>query len=118
MNATEVRLELEPVLGAAATARAGIAQEFGDLIDPERLMDLRMAVSMLVTNSIHSKDGKVIKIRVWQDDERIRGEVSDGGRGAPTLLSRIEAHRRAGSSVLDAVTRDWGTEGATAWFVV
>jgi two-component sensor histidine kinase len=109
---------LEPVLGASGTARAAIAEEFGDVLDPERLMDLRMAVSMLVTNSIHSKDGEVIKIRVWQDAEQIRGQVSDGGRGAPTLLGRIEAHRRAGSSVLDAVTRDWGTEGATAWFVL
>jgi len=118
MTQNEVFLELSPGLEASGTARAAVTKKYGDLSE-ERLVDLRLAVAALVTNSIRAQHEVPILVHLWQDGSAatdVHGKVTDDGSGAETL--------RAGSrddpvrlKVLDAVTRDWGVADDSAWFV-
>ena len=116
LTQNEVFLELSPEREASGTARAAVTKNFGDL-SAERLVDLRLAVATLVTNSIRAQaDGRIL-VHLWrQGGSEVHGEVTDDGSGARSL--------RAGSrddpirlKVLDAVTRDWGVAENSAWFV-
>ena len=117
MTQNEVFLELSPGLEASGTARAAVTNSFADLGE-ERLVDLRLAVAALVTNSIRAQREVPIQVHLWRNGESVvHGEVTDDGSGADSL--------RAGSRddpvrlrVLDAVTRDWGVAQDSTWFLV
>jgi two-component sensor histidine kinase len=117
MTQNEVFLELSPELEASGTARAAVTKNFGDL-GAERLVDLRLAVATLVTNSIHAQEDGRILVHLWRQDGggEVHGKVTDDGSGAKSLQagSREDPIRL---KVLDAVTRDWGVAENSAWFV-
>jgi hypothetical protein len=75
MTRTELDLELSAGLSAPSTARAAVAREFTDSVSAEQLMDMRLAVASLINNSVRSKDAGPIRLRVWEEDGVIRGEV-------------------------------------------
>jgi hypothetical protein len=115
MTQGEVFLELSPGLEASGTARAAVTKCFGDLSE-ERLVDLRLAVAALVTNSVRAQRRAPISVHLWRSRSTVHGEISDDGSGAESLRSgsRDDPTR---FRVLDAVTRDWGVADDAAWFV-
>jgi two-component sensor histidine kinase len=118
MTQSEVNLELTPGLDASGTARAAITEEFGDLGE-DRLVDLRLAVASLVTNSVRAQREAPIQVHIWMNaDEQVRGEVADDGSGAESLRRRQRNPDGSQLRVLDAVTSDWGTSEDLTWFVV
>ena len=117
MTQNEVFLELSPGLDASGAAREAVTESFGDLGE-EHLVDLRLAVASLVTNSIRAQREVPVLVHLWQDGpSRVHGRVTDDGSGADSLRSgsRDDPMRLR---VLDAVTRDWGVAEDSAWFVV
>ena len=116
MTQNEVYLELSSGLAASGTARAAMTNQFGGM-DAGRLVDLRMAVAALVTNSTRAQSGS-IHVHIWEgSNHQMHGEVRDGGAGAASLRQKVESGR-AGLQVLDAVTSDWGVSDGIAWFLV
>ena len=116
MTQNEVFLELSPGLDASGTARAAVTKSFNDLSE-ERLVDLRLAVAALVTNSLRAQREVPILVHLWQDgSSEVHGKVTDDGSGAATLRSG-SPDDPVRSRVLDAVTRDWGVAEDSAWFV-
>ena len=78
--AVEIVLDLprEPI--AATIARRRLRQDLSGLLEPQRLSDLKVVVSELVTNAvIHGQGAIRLYIEVSGDD--LRGEVIDEGRG-------------------------------------
>jgi hypothetical protein len=118
MTQNEVFLELSPGLEASGTARAAMTNQFGGM-KAERLVDLRVAVAALVTNSTRTQSTSQIFVHVWEGgDHQMHGEVRDDGSGADSLRRRRGESNGDGLQVLDAVTADWGVSDGMAWFVV
>ena len=118
MSASEVTLEMFPGLEAPGKARARLASAFADRIDPERLMDLQVAVSELIAVAVRTDQENWIGLRVREENGALFGTVTDG-RFAETLrrgggTGRLRLARR----MIDAVTREWGTRENEAWFRV
>jgi anti-sigma regulatory factor (Ser/Thr protein kinase) len=117
MTQNEVFLELSPGLEASGAARAAVTESFGDLGE-DRLVDLRLAVASLVTNSIRAHGKGPIQVHLWRNGgSAVRGEVKDDGSGAESLRSG-SPDDPIRTKVLDAVTREWGVAQEAAWFVV
>ncbi|HEX2069600.1 MAG TPA: ATP-binding protein [Actinomycetota bacterium] len=82
------------------------------VIPSDRLDDLRIMVSELVTNSVmHSglKGGEPISLLVKVLPERVRVEVADPGRRFPDIRRRRKHHGR-GLTIVDRLADRWGTE--------
>jgi anti-sigma regulatory factor (Ser/Thr protein kinase) len=107
--------------GAPAAARHWL-DELGGLMSPDRLDDLRLVVSELVTNSVlHSGT----RTRDWVDMDvvvrpgRVRVEVVDHGQGfdpEEEPASTYEAGR--GLSIVEELADRWGsrhTSTTTVW---
>jgi anti-sigma regulatory factor (Ser/Thr protein kinase) len=80
------------------------------------MMDLRLALTELIANSVHSRGGP-IQVRVWSEGASIRGEVRDDGAGAESLRQR-PGRSKIRLRMMRAMTREWGIRDETAWFVV
>src|SRR5215218_4969348 len=65
---------------APRVARNLVSAELAAHLPAERLDAVRLAVSELVANAVLHGEGP-IEIHVQVDDERVRGEVVDGGGG-------------------------------------
>lgn len=117
MSPNEVELELRRGPEAPATARAAITRQLDRELSPQQLFDLRVVVSALVSNSIRNGHGP-IEVHLSSGAEGVRGEVADQGHGAASLRALSRAAGRPGLGVLDAVTREWGTDAKQVWFVV
>jgi hypothetical protein len=77
----EVSAEVVPGPGAAAEARRAL-EGLGDLLPPEKLEDVRLLVSELVTNSVvHAGLASDEAITVTVQGRLARGEVRDRGPG-------------------------------------
>ena len=110
-------LELTRGPDAPATARAAIARKMNGRLTAQRLFDLRVVVSTLVSNSIRNGAGP-IEVQVRADGGAVRGTVADTGAAASSLRKSARVNGRPGLAVLDAVARDWGAQGNEVWFVV
>ena len=103
-------------LNAAPTAPAEARRSLVPLdrvIPSDRLEDLRIMVSELVTNSVvHSglKLGEPISLLVKVLPERVRVEVADPGRRFPDLSKRRRKHHGRGLMIVDRLADRWGTE--------
>lgn len=118
------RLELGPL--AAASARRRLASLEGQL-SAQRLQDLRVLVSELVTNSyrhagLGSHDEALLTVDV--DDRRVRVQVEDPGVGFDARNVRDRSALREsgwGLTIVDRLSDRWGViEGGTTlvWFEV
>jgi anti-sigma regulatory factor (Ser/Thr protein kinase) len=117
MSPNELALELRRGPDAPATARAAITRQLNGQLSTQRLFDLRVVVSTLVSNSIRNGRGP-IEVHLSMVRDVVRGEVADQGPGAASLRELSQKQGRPGLSVLDAVARDWGTDAGQVWFVV
>ena len=75
-----VHLRLDRKADAVAIARDA-AFAFRSTLTPERLDDLRLVLSELVTNAISHGEGPTIDVRLTGDGPVVRGEVVDQGDG-------------------------------------
>ena len=75
-----IDVELESTPSAPARAR-GALEEIAGRISPDRMRDVRLLVSELVTNAVRHAEGAVVRLVVALDGSRLRIEVHDPGRG-------------------------------------
>lgn len=89
----------------------GIGQDLGD-----RLLDVKLIVSELVTNSVrHSNNSQKVRVKVRVDGERIRLEVIDEGPGFPPDPAKSDG---LGLAIVERLADDWGVhvdESCTVW---
>jgi len=75
-----IDLELESTPTAPAQAR-GALDGFEGRISPERMRDVRLLVSELVTNAVRHADGEAVRLVVALSGSLLRIEVHDPGNG-------------------------------------
>ena len=122
----EIDLRLAPEPEVVTTARHALDQ-LTDLLPPEKLEDIRLVVSELVTNSIlHaglSADDQ-ISLTVTVADGAVRGSVCDPGPGfgMPSEPSpRSDLRGGWGLPIVETISDRWGVEGnshACVWFEI
>lgn len=123
---SDLVLELPPVPGSVPRARAAL-DALLDVVGPERLDDLRLVVSELVTNSVRhaglgTKDS--IDLRVESGPKVIRVEIHDPGPGfdAPTLPTSMYQESGWGLYLVSRIADRWGVsskdDGTTVWLEI
>jgi anti-sigma regulatory factor (Ser/Thr protein kinase) len=122
-----VHLDLHLPAVAASVARARHLLESVTALElhPARLLDMRLAMSEMVTNSIlhgAADSREDVEVVVDVDARRVRLEVADNGRGFdPTGRTGLPpAHSTAGRGLhlVDALSDRWGVEladGTRVW---
>ena len=116
----------KPHARAAAKARAALTASldlFSDVLDEQRLDDLRLLTSELVSNSVRhggSVHERPIRVRVSVLDTHIRVAVIDSGPGFDGLVSEKPGVDGGwGLFLVDRLADRWGTDGegaTTVWF--
>jgi anti-sigma regulatory factor (Ser/Thr protein kinase) len=125
VNATEVHLRLSNGPDAVAAARRGLDRLESE-VGAERLNDMRLLVSELVTNSVrHARNGKAedLELEVTVSDETIHVCVTDCGPGfEPTQRTPDDDPGSGwGLFLVEQLSDRWGVElnGATqVWFEI
>ena len=122
----EIDLRLAPEPEVVTTARHALDQ-LTDLLPPEKLEDVRLVVSELVTNSVRhaglSADDQ-ISLTVTVSDGAVRGSVCDPGPGfrMPSEPSpRSDLSGGWGLPIVETISDRWGVEGnrhACVWFEI
>lgn len=117
--ADDLSLNLPPDLSAPGVARAAAARHLAGKISPERLGELALVISELVTNaSVHGVGQVVFRLRL--DHHTVHGEVIDQGAGFVHEIGARAAEDFGGRGLLvvDALTSRWGVhDGRTrVWF--
>ncbi len=122
----EIDLRLPPEPEVVTTARHALGQ-LTNLLPPEKLEDVRLVVSELVTNSIlHaglSADDQ-ISLTVTVSDGAVRGSVCDPGPGfgMPSEPGpRSDLSGGWGLPIVETISDRWGIEGnrhACVWFEI
>ena len=113
-----ITLRLGRNADAVAVARDA-AFAFRSALTLERLEDLRLVLSELVTNAVVHGRGPTIDVRLTADGPVVRGEVVDEGDGFRTPPPRsLDAPGGRGLAIVGALTHRWGVErGSThVWF--
>ena len=115
----DMTIDLPRDVTAASVARREIRQALGERVHGERLDALLLTTTELVTNAVVHGEGD-IRLSIRVDDDRVRGEVVDGGGGFEHEI------RERGPDDLDgrglmlvaALADAWGVhEGTThVWF--
>lgn len=113
-----VQIRLDRAAGAVPVARDA-ALAFRSLLPDQRLDDLRLILSELVTNAVVHGDGPSVDLLLRADGPVVRGEVIDQGDGFELPpLPTLHAPGGRGLAIVGALTRTWGVErGSThVWF--
>jgi serine phosphatase RsbU (regulator of sigma subunit)/anti-sigma regulatory factor (Ser/Thr protein kinase) len=112
---------------AVRLARAAVAEFVGDVASPERLYDLQLLVSEVVTNSVRhggARQGEHVDFRIALIGDQVRLEVRDPGPGFRDVTPELPATDRGGGYglyLVDLYASDWGvngSEGTCVWFEV
>jgi anti-sigma regulatory factor (Ser/Thr protein kinase) len=122
----EIDLKLAPEPEVVTTARHAL-DELADLLPHEKLEDVRLVVSELVTNSIlHAglspKD--LISLTVAISDGAVRGRVCDPGPGFEVSSEprpRRDMRGGWGLPIVERISDRWGVERnnhACVWFEI
>jgi anti-sigma regulatory factor (Ser/Thr protein kinase) len=119
---TELTLRLNPGPEAIPAARKAL-DGFTGLVERTVWEDLRLLVTELVTNGVrHGSQRGPVSVAVALDDQKVRVEVSDGGRGfspAAAPMPRQDGSGGWGLQLVDRVATSWGVRvnGCTCvWF--
>jgi anti-sigma regulatory factor (Ser/Thr protein kinase) len=117
--AVDLALNLPLDTSAPGLARAATKRFLAGKVGPERLSELSLVITELVTNAVVHGRGQVV-LRLQLDEGAVRGEVIDEGGG---FEHEIRARGPAdvggrGLFLVDALTARWGIhEGTThVWF--
>jgi anti-sigma regulatory factor (Ser/Thr protein kinase) len=122
----EIDLRLPPEPEVVATARHAL-DRLANLLPPEKLEDVRLVVSELVTNSIlHAglSAEEQISLTVTVSDGAVRGSVCDPGPGfgMPSEPSpRSDLSGGWGLPIVETISDRWGVKGnrhACVWFEI
>lgn len=120
-------LDLKLPAGPQAPGEARHAlDEFADRVQEERLDEIRLLVSELVTNSVRHagmEEGEWIGLKVRVSKDLLRVEVADGGPGfeARERLPSMYQDSGWGLYLVEQIANRWGVkqeEGTTVWFEV
>ena len=112
---------------AIGAARAAVAEFLGDAVGPERLYDLQLLVSEVVTNAVRhggARQGEHVDFRMVLTDDQVRLEVRDPGPGFRDVTPELPATDRGGGYglyLVDLFATEWGvsgSEGTCVWFEV
>jgi serine/threonine-protein kinase RsbW len=116
-------LELPATLSAPAAARAAVGAWMAGHVSDAMLVDIRLLLGELVTNSLLHADGPgdaVIKVRAEVRADVLWLEVAD--RGSTGEIERQAPDQRDrggfGLNVVDVVSRRWGVDrdaGTRVW---
>jgi anti-sigma regulatory factor (Ser/Thr protein kinase) len=92
-----VTFDLELPSTAAAPARArGALEQIASRVSPERLRDVRLLVSELVTNAVRHAGGEAVRLVVALTGEVLRVEVHDPGHGFELAAAPTDPLRASG----------------------
>ena len=115
-----IDVELPSTPAAPARAR-GALDRMNGRIAPERMRDVRLLVSELVTNAVRHAGGDAVRLVVALQGSRLRIEVHDPGRGF-TLKPPPEDPMRAsgwGLVLVEELADRWGVDHSPrtrVWF--
>jgi anti-sigma regulatory factor (Ser/Thr protein kinase) len=115
-------VELESTPAAPARARSAL-EEVASSVSTERMRDLRLLVSELVTNAVRHAGGDVVRLVVARSRTSVRVEVHDPGRGFELREAPTDPMRASGwGLVLVAELSDrWGVDHnprTRVWFEI
>ena len=115
----EIVLDLPREHVAATIARRRLRQDLDGLFEPQRLSDLNVVVSELVTNAVIHGHG-AIRVRIEIIGGDVRGEVTDEGGGFEHEVREVGVDELRGRGLLfvQRFTSRWGVHEGTAhvWF--
>jgi anti-sigma regulatory factor (Ser/Thr protein kinase) len=117
--AVDLTLNLPPDTSAPGRARAAARRSLAGDLTSERLSELTLVISELVSNALVHGRGQVV-FRLQLDDGIVRGEVIDQGGGFEHEIRARGADEVGGRGLflVEALTNSWGIhEGTThVWF--
>jgi anti-sigma regulatory factor (Ser/Thr protein kinase) len=107
---------------ASFLARQAVREQLAGHVPAPTLADVTLAVSELVTNAVLHGTG-AIELRVEADDESVKAEVIDEGRGFEHEIAEdggIEGIAGRGLLIVGQLAETWGVhEGTThVWFEI
>lgn len=102
----EITVDRAPSSVALGRRYARGLLEFMDVDDDGVLL----VVSELLTNAVEHGGGASMGLMLAEEDDRIRVEVADAGRGTPRLRDDVgpESERGRGLMLVAAVSEAWG----------
>jgi anti-sigma regulatory factor (Ser/Thr protein kinase) len=109
---------------APAVAREAVSN-FAGVVGPERLGDLLLLTSELVTNAVKYGGAGNLKLHMDVRGDRLRVEITDQGTGFDAERTAAKRDREDldlvggwGLPIVETLARDWGSfEGSThVWF--
>lgn len=113
-------------LNAPKRARNLVVAEVGGVFDDERLYDVRVLVSELVTNAVRhggADEARPVRVNLSVDHERVRVEVRDPGAGFERPQAPRARPEGGGNGLLmvQAIASRWDVEvgdGTCVWFEI
>ena len=103
---THLEMDLGADNSAPRLSRARVDEIASDL--GARLLDVKLVVSELVTNSVrHSNSSQSIQVQIRVDENRIRLEVVDEGPGFPPDPTKSDG---LGLAIVERLADDWGVQ--------
>jgi PAS domain S-box-containing protein len=112
---------------AIGAARLALTEFLGDAVDEQRMYDLQLLVSEVVTNAVRhggARQGEHVDFRVALLSDQVRLEVRDPGPGFHDVTPALPDTDRGGGYglyLVDLFANDWGVsgaEGTCVWFEV
>src|SRR4051794_7368437 len=112
---------------AIGRARTAVTEFIADAVDPQRLYDLQLLVSEVVTNAVRhggARQGEHVDFRLALTRDEVRLEVRDPGPGFHDVTPALPATDRGGGYglyLVDLFADNWGvngSEGTCVWFEV
>ena len=117
--AADLALNLPPDTSAPSLARAAAKRCLEGRVSPERLGELALVITELVSNAVVHGRGEVA-LRLQLDKGIVRGEIIDHGSGFEHEIRQRGPDEVGGRGLflVDALTSRWGIhEGTThVWF--
>jgi anti-sigma regulatory factor (Ser/Thr protein kinase) len=106
-------IDLELPSTAAAPARArGALEEIEDRVSPDRMRDVRLLVSELVTNAVRHAGGDAVRLVVALTGTLLRIEVHDPGNGFELKAPSDDPLRASGWGLVlvEELADRWGID--------
>jgi len=114
--------DVELPSNAAAPAQArGALDQIAGRITPQRMRDVRLLVSELVTNAVRHAGGEAVRLVVALKGDTLRIEVHDPGRGFEVKAPPADPLRSSGWGLVlvEELADRWGVDGdprTRVWF--